>query len=178
MTRVLRRQALTALAGSTVALGPIAVWPRSVMGSTRGPIPVPPAKGQILVLPGFKLINGHTLPPAHFEGRTTVLYWWASWCPYCREQTPEMQKLWERHASSGLRFIAISVDRDLEVARRHLLQGRYTFPCAWFADELAAVFERPLRIPVTAVVDRRAQVVFSARGQMFPEDIAGLSEWM
>ncbi len=145
---------------------------------SRAPQVVPPVNGQTLALPSFTLISGEILAPSHFEGRTTVLYWWASWCPFCREQTPEMQKLWRRHAAQGLRFVGIAVDKQVDAARQYLAKGGYDFPCVWYGEALAAVFERPRGIPVTAVIDRSSRVVLSARGQMFPEDVASISNWL
>ncbi|NBQ87592.1 MAG: TlpA family protein disulfide reductase [Betaproteobacteria bacterium] len=169
--RTQRRQWLAAIAALPLASVAQTPAPRTAQA-------VPPVNGQTIALPPFTLISGETLAPSHFEGRTTVLYWWASWCPFCREQTPEMQKLWQRHAAQGLRFVGIAVDKQVDAARQYLVKGGYDFPCAWYGEALAAAFERPRGIPVTVVLDRSARVVMSARGQMFPEDVASISRWI
>lgn len=160
---------------ATPALSPAQIPAGS---ASRTPQAVPPALGQALALPPFTLLSGETLGPSHFKGHATVLYWWASWCPFCREQTPEMQKLWQRHGEQGLRVMGISVDKQIDAARQYLAKGQYNFPCTWLGEELAGVFARPRGIPVTAVVDRSGQVVQSERGQMFPEDVAALARWV
>ncbi|NBQ91157.1 MAG: TlpA family protein disulfide reductase [Betaproteobacteria bacterium] len=171
------------LALKTLAVGAASWWPLfgaqgHASTSLPGPMAVPPALGQRVRFPPLRLISGEPLSPSFFEGQIAVVYWWASWCPFCREQTPQIQALWERHARQGLRLLGISVDRQLESARAYLLKGGYTFPCAWFDEELARVFARPSMIPSTIVLDRSARVVQSERGQMFPEDVAALSRWL
>ena len=171
-----RRHWLAALAA--LPLASVAQTPATPTAVSGTPQAVPPANGQTIALPSFTLIGGDTLARSHFEGRTTVLYWWASWCPFCREQTPEMQKLWQRHAAQGLRLVGIAVDKQVEAARQYLAKGGFDFPCAWYGEALAAAFERPRGIPVTVVLDRSARVLLSARGQMFPEDVASISRWL
>lgn len=141
-------------------------------------IGVPPPLGLRVVLPGLAMISEPAHPPPRLEGQVTVLYWWASWCPFCREQTPQIQTLWAQQARHGLQVLGISVDRQAHTARAYLKQGGYTFPCAWYDERLAGVFAKPSMIPSTAVVDRQAQVVQSERGQMFPEDVAALARWL
>jgi thiol-disulfide isomerase/thioredoxin len=141
-------------------------------------MPVPPPLGQKVLLPTLAWISERVWSPAQLEGRITVVYWWASWCPFCREQTPQMQALWERHAQQGIQVLGISVDRKPETARAYLKQGGYNFACAWYDEALTRVFARPGMIPSVAVLNRQARVVQSERGQMFPEDVAALSRWL
>ena len=49
-----------------------------------------------------------------FRGRYVVLHFWASWCPDCRKDTPEMNSIFEEFASDSLIFIHISYDTDKE----------------------------------------------------------------
>ncbi|MBR1469443.1 MAG: redoxin domain-containing protein [Prevotella sp.] len=46
------------------------------------------------------------------RGRFVVLHFWASWCPDCRRDTPEMNRLHEEFASDSLVFIHVSFDTD------------------------------------------------------------------
>ena len=48
------------------------------------------------------------------RGRYVVLHFWASWCPDCRKDMPEMVKLEEENANDSLVFIHISYDTDRE----------------------------------------------------------------
>ena len=48
------------------------------------------------------------------RGRYVVLHFWASWCPDCRKDIPEINKLHEEFASDSVIFIHISFDTDKE----------------------------------------------------------------
>ncbi len=146
--------------------------------NTTGLIQIPPPLGQKVDLPPLAWISERVWPAAQLKGRITIFYWWASWCPFCREQAPQIQALWERHAQQGLQVLGISVDRNAETARAYLKKGGYTFACAWYDEALARVFARPGMIPSLFVLNRQAQVVQAERGQIFPEDVAALSRWL
>lgn len=173
-----RRQALKSLGAFALSSGlSPSPWAQP-NPSAAGTLPAPPPLGQKVLLPPLTWISELTWTPPQLEGHVTVVYWWASWCPFCREQTPQIQALWERHAQQGLRVLGISVDRQAQTARAYLKRGGYTFACAWYDEALARVFARPSMIPSLAVLDRQARVVQSERGQLFPEDVAALSRWL
>ncbi|MCU0813952.1 MAG: hypothetical protein MUC32_06395 [Burkholderiaceae bacterium] len=52
-----------------------------------------PAVGSALTLPTVDLLDGSRFEPGQVRGRVLVLYWWASWCPFCALVTPHVAKL-------------------------------------------------------------------------------------
>ncbi|MFO1285302.1 MAG: hypothetical protein U1F49_01365 [Rubrivivax sp.] len=57
------------------------------------------------------------------EGRVLVLYWWASWCPFCALARPARRQALARAARGprrGLRLLTFSIDRRPDEARAHL----------------------------------------------------------
>lgn len=63
--------------------------------------------------PDFELpdLNGVPVRLSSFRGKTVVLDFWATWCPPCVFQVPELNKLAAAHAGSGdLAVIGVAVD--------------------------------------------------------------------
>lgn len=81
------------------ALGAAPLAGTSALHAQRD-IPVP-AIGAAVALPDVPLFDGSAFRAAEAEGQVVVVYWWASWCPFCAEQTPLMQKLWTRSAPAA-----------------------------------------------------------------------------
>ena len=48
------------------------------------------------------------------KGKYVVLDFWASWCPDCRKDIPNMQRIYEKFAPLGVQFIGVSMDTDRE----------------------------------------------------------------
>lgn len=137
-----------------------------------------PAVGSVLRLPEVPLLDGGVFRPADADARVLVVYWWASWCPFCAQQSPHMQTLWERERGRGLRMLALSIDRDPANAKAHLAKHRYTFPAAMATVEVNRVLPKPRGLPVTVVRGRDGRVLQAERGQLFPEDVEALAQWL
>ena len=137
-----------------------------------------PAVGAPYALAPVQLLDGGRFEPAQVEGHALVLYWWASWCPFCAQQSPEMQKLWAAQNDRGLRMLALSIDKKPEDAATYLKQKGYTFPVAWTSPEVARHYPKPDGLPVTVVRGKNGRVVQAEKGQLFAEDVADLARWV
>lgn len=137
-----------------------------------------PLVGTALALPQATLFDGRVFDPGQAQGRVTLIYWWASTCPFCAQQSPEMQKLWLAHQDRGLQMLALSVDRTPQEATAYLQKKSYTFPSAWVTPAIQRVLPKPRGLPVTLVRGRDGRVVQAERGQLFPEDVEHLAHWL
>lgn len=59
-----------------------------------------PKLGTPIRLLDVPLINGGVFRATEAEGHVTLVYWWASWCPFYAIQNPYIQKLVGRAASA------------------------------------------------------------------------------
>ena len=64
--------------------------------------------------PDFKIDSVSNTSLKSMRGRYVVLHFWASWCPDCRKDIPEINNLHEEFASDSVIFIHISFDTDKE----------------------------------------------------------------
>lgn len=68
--------------------------------------------------PDFTLssLDGKAVSLVKFKGTVVFLDFWASWCPPCKKEMPEIVKLAKKFNSSGLSVVAVSVDKKKEHA--------------------------------------------------------------
>jgi thiol-disulfide isomerase/thioredoxin len=50
--------------------------------------------------------------PADVEGKASILFFWASWCPYCHAIMPYLQQIQEDYSEYGVRIYAINFHDD------------------------------------------------------------------
>ena len=172
------------ITASLPALGVLALAARHGLSVAQTPAateavaPPLPVVGAALQLPEVRRFDGSVFLPAQAQGKITLIYWWASTCPFCALQSPEMQKLWLAHKDRGLQMLALSVDRKPQEALAYLQKKGYTFPSGWVTPEIHRVLPKPRGLPITLVRGRDGKVLQAERGQMFPEDVEQLSRWL
>lgn len=137
-----------------------------------------PGVGATLRLPDLHLVGGGQYGEAQAAGKVLVVYWWATWCPFCAVQTPRIDALWRRHRERGLELLTLSVDKQESTVREYLAAKGYRFPVAMQAPALASSLPKPKGLPVTLVRGRNGKIVFAEAGELFPEDIEGFEKFL
>jgi thiol-disulfide isomerase/thioredoxin len=168
--RLLATLALPLAAGRTLAQAPGA--DAAARESRAPPLPAP---GTRLDVPSIVRLDGSRFEPAEADGRVLVLYWWASWCPFCAVTSPHVEQLWRAERARGLQMLALSIDRRPEDASAYLARRGYTFPSAWVTPAFEQALPKPKGLPVTLVRGRDGRVLQAEAGQLFPEDVAALA---
>ena len=92
------------------------------------------------------------------RGRVTLLNFWASWCPPCREEFPLMNQLSRDLAKEQFTIVAVNEDVDVSAAQRFLSEtpANFTIPLGKGAMQ-ALVGYRGL--PYTVLLDREGRII-------------------
>lgn len=133
--------------------------------------------GSPLRLADLPLLEGGQFKAADAEGKVVVVYWWASWCPFCAEMSPHIEKLWLAQRARGLTVLGISIDTKLDAALEYRRRKGYTFPSA-HVSAADKVIPKPKGLPVTWVRDRGGRLAMAEAGQLFPEDIEQIARFL
>lgn len=83
------------------------------------------------VAPDFKMKTpeGKTIQLKKYaKGKTVVLDFWASWCPDCRKDAPEVVRMYEKYKQYGIEFIGISMDTDAEAWKEAIQKYGIRYP--------------------------------------------------
>jgi thiol-disulfide isomerase/thioredoxin len=89
------------------------------------------AKAELLGKPldlHFTATNGSAIDLAQFRGKVVLIDFWASWCPDCVRELPEIQKLDQAYRASGLVILGISFDRDRQAMANFLIKKGINWP--------------------------------------------------
>ena len=72
------------------------------------------AKGQSVPDFSLKDISGNTVKLSDFRGKTVLLLFWASWCPDCRAEIPQIKAMHTLVNPDRTVFVSVSFDRDID----------------------------------------------------------------
>lgn len=72
------------------------------------------------IAPHFKakLTDGTDITSEEFSGKPVVVYFFASWCPTCREEFETLKTVYPKYSKS-VRFLAIDMDGDINDAAKY-----------------------------------------------------------
>lgn len=61
--------------------------------------------------PDFTLtdLEGKAHSLAAYRGRPVILYFWASWCPYCTNEMPQLNRVRAAYQDAGLEILAVNI---------------------------------------------------------------------
>ena len=143
-----------------------------------------PRPGAVLRLPDVTLLTGEVWQTQKNPTSTLVVYWWASWCPFCAVQSPHIEALWRTQKANGLGVLALSIDKQEIAASGYMKSKGYSFPAGMLTSDVAKMLPKPKGLPVVVVlkIDKtkpgEGRVVFAEGGEMFPEDVEGLKKYL
>lgn len=117
-------------------------------------------------VPAFdtRLLDGKTLPAQALKGKAVLVVFWATWCPTCRKELPELQALYEKHRDRGFEILALSIDADGFTVEEFWKDHDYRFPVAMRASPHGQVFGPIKAIPALYLIDRKGVLRFARIG--------------
>ena len=119
-------------------------------------------------------LDGTSVSLADLKGKVVVINFWATWCPPCREEMPQIETLWQSYQKAeDTVFLIASVDQDKNLVKPYIADNQYTFP-VYYAG-LAAQTYQVMSIPTTFVIDKKGMVQFVHVG--YRPDIGQVLGW-
>lgn len=125
----------------------------------------------------FETPSGAQLATKGLQGRPLVLNFWATWCPPCIKEMPELDRFVHQFGGAGWQVLGLAIDQKAPV-QQFLQRSPVSFPTALAGpDGLALVRElgNPAGgLPFTVVFSSAGEIVQRKLG---PTDFAELSGW-
>ena len=107
--------------------------------------------------PDFELtmIDGTKQRLSDFKGKPVWINFWASWCPPCRAENPDIQDLYNAHKDvHGLVLLAPAIGEGRDSVAGYMQRADLQYPVGTDSDTQIAANYRVLGIPTHVFVDR------------------------
>lgn len=117
--------------------------------------------GQEAVRSQFALkdINGSTVRLRAYRGKVVLINFWATWCPPCRAEMPDLVRLQREHARQGLQIIGITYPPENKSrVRRFARSLKVNYPIILGTRQIRERFSSEETLPLTVVIDRDGKV--------------------
>jgi peroxiredoxin len=106
----------------------------------------------------LKDMSGKDVALSSFKGKPVVLNFWATWCPYCRQERPHLKALYEEYNDKGLVIIAVSLDRSSKTVKRFMEQNPAPFMVLTDTEGITAALYNIMGYPTTYLINRSGKI--------------------
>jgi peroxiredoxin len=127
-----------------------------------------PAIAPAAAAPDFTLrtMSGPNMRLAEQRGRVVMVNFWATWCGPCRQEMPQLDRLYQKYKSSGFMLLGVNVDDDTRKAADVAGKLGVSFPVLLDTDKAVSKLYDLSTMPSTVLIDRDGKVRYVHRGYL------------
>ncbi|CAD5374968.1 TlpA family protein disulfide reductase [Rubrivivax sp. A210] len=116
--------------------------------------------------PDFTLrgADGRNLRLAEQRGQVVLVNFWASWCGPCRQEMPQLNRLYDKYRSAGFLMLGVNIDDDARLGTATATRWGVKFPVLLDAEKTVTRQYDLGSMPATVLIDRDGRVRYLHRG--------------
>jgi cytochrome c biogenesis protein CcmG/thiol:disulfide interchange protein DsbE len=109
--------------------------------------------------PDFTLpdINDNKLSLSKFKGKIVILNFWATWCPPCKKEIPELNKIYAEYKDKGIEIIGITLDKP-EKVKEFMEKQNIDYPVVIGSREISKDYGNIVSIPTLFIIDKQGRI--------------------
>ncbi len=118
--------------------------------------------------PDFALpdLEGNTVRLSDFRGKTVFVNFWATWCPPCRAELPEMERLYRKYRDRGVVILGVDIREASLVVQAFVQEGGFSWTFLLDGTGMVASRYRVAGIPASFFVDAQGIIRATHTGAM------------
>lgn len=120
-------------------------------------------------------MDGKTHKLSDYRGKWVVVNYWATWCPPCLEELPELERFHLDHEAKGAMVLGINMERITPKAlRRFVDEQMLSYPILMAEPAAASELGKVPGMPTSFLIDPQGQVVARKLGAVTAKTIEQL----
>ncbi|HEY1909755.1 MAG TPA: redoxin domain-containing protein [Vicinamibacterales bacterium] len=104
-------------------------------------------------------LDGREVSNSSLHGKVLIVNFWATWCPPCRAEIPDLIALQEKYRDQ-LQIVGISEDEaPVETVKRFVDEHKMNYPVVMLTPDLEKMFPGISALPTSFIVNREGRIV-------------------
>lgn len=104
----------------------------------------------------LKTLTGETVKLSDYKGKKVMLNFWATWCPPCKAEMPEMEKFYKQ-PNQDINILAVNMDPNNDV-KGFVQKDGITFPILLDSEDKVNRVYQIISIPTTYFIDKNGVI--------------------
>jgi len=105
--------------------------------------------------------------------KITILNFWATWCPPCREEMPALNQFYQNNQQSVV-FYAVNIQEPVDKVNDFLIKNSYSLSVVSDKDGAIAKLFQVNAIPTTIVADKNGVIRYRKAGSVTQSELDGV----
>jgi peroxiredoxin len=150
----------------------------TLTATTDIPTPVTYDVGDVVADFAVSTVGGGEARLSDYAGKTRLLVFTATWCPYCGAEAQALEGIWQQFKDRGVQVIVIDVKEDAATAERFRAHHGWTFPVWLDESGVLGLQFAPLKEglpPEVAVIN--AHFILDAEGRVRYRDYLNMEKF-
>jgi len=108
-----------------------------------------------------------------FKGKPVYINFFATWCPPCRSEMPDIEKMYQKYKDRGLVVLAVDLNEDKATVQNFISQAGYTFKVLLDQNGVTSSDYNTSSIPVSVFVDKNGGIIATRVGSLTESEMEG-----
>jgi thiol-disulfide isomerase/thioredoxin len=120
-------------------------------------------------------LDGRTLSSADWKGKVVLVNFWATWCPPCLAEIPDLIALQNKYRD---RLVVVGISEDEiapEMVKRFATDRKINYPIAMTNPDLYTRFTGINALPTTFVLDPNGEIAYKRVGLLQAQQTEGVT---
>ena len=125
-------------------------------------------KNDVVIAPDFELesTDGTKIKLSDLRDKNVIVNFWATWCGFCVEEMPDLQKLQETYKDDDLLILAVNVGETKEEVEKFMKENNINLTVLLDKDSSVANTYGLRSFPSTLAINKKGEVVSGYVGML------------
>lgn len=113
-------------------------------------------------------LTGQEISLTQLKGKPVILFFWTTWCPFCREEMSMLQNEYKNITAGGITLLAIDIGEPQEKVQKFLKNRNIKFNILLDINSKVAYSYNLIGVPTFVLIDAQGKIRF--QGNSFPDN--------
>lgn len=116
-------------------------------------------------------LDGIKVTLSDYKGKNVYLNFFATWCPPCRSEMPDIEAVYQKYKDKDLIVLAVDLGEDRDTVKTFIDKNKYSFKVLLDSNQTVGEKYRTTGIPVSIFIDKEGNIVARKVGAMTSEEM-------